>query len=258
MSSAEPWTSSRSALSCPAFRSGRARLVALGVRLRRPHVALGVDRVVVLPVGDRRPGDGGAEDVGGVRDRVEGQVAAVGPPRDADPRRVDERQGPQVLDPGELVLELDPARGRGGSALSKAVPRAAMPRLSSDQTRKPRLASRWAKGEAAAQAFVTVWACGPAVDAQDDRVALRRGRSRRLEQGAVERRPVLRLHLEQLDGARARSRGWAGWRSPRGRAASSRPGSTPTASAASARPTRCPRRTARRGRPRSGACRPRG
>ena len=44
---------------------------------------------------------------------------------------------------------------------SKAVPRAAMPRLSSFHTRKPRLASRLSRGETCSHVFVTVCACGP-------------------------------------------------------------------------------------------------
>ena len=62
----------------------RVEVVAVGVLLRRAHKALGVDVVVVAPVGDRCHGDGHLEGAVAAEEREGGEVAAEAPAPDAD------------------------------------------------------------------------------------------------------------------------------------------------------------------------------
>ncbi len=70
-------------------RERRALRVAARVLLWRPHVALGVDRVVEPPIGDRRDGDPRLEHVVPFEQAERRHVAAVAPAPDADPLAVD-------------------------------------------------------------------------------------------------------------------------------------------------------------------------
>ena len=65
-------------------------LIAVGVLLRRVHVALGVNRIVVVPIGDRGAGNARGEELA-VRQSERGHVAAVAATADADARRVNPR-----------------------------------------------------------------------------------------------------------------------------------------------------------------------
>ena len=82
-----PWTSTRWPERSFAASMHRGLLVALGVVLRRVHVALGVDRVVEAPVVDAGARDAELEHLA-VREREAGHEAAVAPAGDPDARRI--------------------------------------------------------------------------------------------------------------------------------------------------------------------------
>ncbi len=111
LSSARPWMSSSGRVGRPRPRPGdlgdeRRAVVHLGLGLGRAEVALGVVRVVQAPVGHRRPGDGGVEDVRPAEHGQRGQVATEAPPADRHAGEVELRvllrRGVQGVD---LVLE---------------------------------------------------------------------------------------------------------------------------------------------------------
>ncbi len=106
----------------------RAVVVALGVGLGRAHVALGVTRVVAVPVGHWRAGDADLEDLRGAQHGHAGHVAAVAPAVDADPRAIHIGQGSHVAHAGHLVVDLDRAHavGQGGFEGQPAVGAAAV------------------------------------------------------------------------------------------------------------------------------------
>ena len=82
-----------------------SRVVALRILLRRAHVALGVDGVVVAPVGRRRARHAGGEDITAANHANCRHVAAVTVPRDADARGVDVRACcREMLHRGGLII----------------------------------------------------------------------------------------------------------------------------------------------------------
>ena len=209
LSSAVPWRRRSFGPSLRGVGQRGGGLVPFGVLLRELHVPLGVDRVVVLPVGHRRAGDGGPEELRGARRGGERHVAAVRPAADPEAGRVDERELLQLRDPLELVLQLDlaeplrgwPTRRRGRARRSRGCPSA--------QTRKPFEARTWSKSEVAPQRSGHDLRVRPAVDVDDDRVLLRGVEVRRLHEPRVEERPVRageRAHLGRREGVVAEGR----------------------------------------------------
>ena len=224
MSSEAPWISSRSASSAAAFCERRARLVALRVVLRGAHVALGVDRVVVLPVGDRRSRDTRLEDAGRVRERVERQVAAVGPAGDPDPAR-GRRSGSdfRYVDAHELVLELDPAHVEVDRELEGGAARG-HPAVVELEDQEAAAREQAVERRDVAPAVRHGLRVRSAVHAHDHRVAACRVEVGGLEQRAVERRPVRGLELDPLEAAALVAQDLRARRSPRARSAGWRPG----------------------------------
>src|SRR5688572_5575662 len=80
----------------------RATLVAFGIVLRRLHVTLGVDRVVVSPVSDSTARDSHLETLA-VGQRIAGHVATIAPSPDTNTRPVNVRLR---LQPGDAVFEI--------------------------------------------------------------------------------------------------------------------------------------------------------
>ena len=159
-----------------------ARVVAFGILLRRAHIALGVDRVVVAPVGGGRDGDRGLERVAAQDHRGGRHVAAVARAGDADARAVDVRARlGEMRDRSGLVVEVDLAElevRRGFEGLS-AVRRAAVVDRHRDE---PKRRVRIARGE-----LVGHQAHGrAAVGAHDDGVLLARIERRRERDTPVE------------------------------------------------------------------------
>src|SRR5579871_2632309 len=67
----------------------RGGVVAIRILLRRIHVPLGIDRVVIVPVGDRSARNAGGEELA-VRQRIGRHESAVAVPTHADARRIHE------------------------------------------------------------------------------------------------------------------------------------------------------------------------
>src|SRR5262249_48944007 len=80
----------------------RALPVPFGIVLRRAHVALSVNRVIVAPVGDRTAGDADLEGLT-VRERIAGHEPTVAPAPNAYARRVNERL---TLQPGKPIFQI--------------------------------------------------------------------------------------------------------------------------------------------------------
>src|SRR2546423_1611246 len=76
--------------------------VAIGIVLRRAHVALCVDRVVVAPVSDRAAGDPDLEGLA-MCQRVARHESAIAPTPDADARSINVRLR---LQPRESIFEI--------------------------------------------------------------------------------------------------------------------------------------------------------
>ena len=144
------------------------RSYASGSLGRVAEVALGVVRVVQPPVGDRRAGDGGVEDVGAAQHGQRGQVAAEAPAPDRHPVEVElgccSAAAVQRLD---LVLEHRRRRGRGGRPAPTRCPGPACRGRRPRPPRSPgrRTTARWCSR------------CGRAPPA--GRAARRRGRAAR-------------------------------------------------------------------------------
>ena len=81
--------------------------VALGIRLRRVHEALGVVRIVEVPVVHAAAGDAAAEILRIAQHQHGGRRAAEGEALHADARAIHIRQRLQPLRPGDVVLQLD-------------------------------------------------------------------------------------------------------------------------------------------------------
>ena len=87
-------------------RDERTVTIAIGVVDRLSHVALGINRVIVAPVGYRRDGDAGAKAVA-MRHRIESERAAPTPSPPAQPLGVELRIFCQhLVERGHLVAEL--------------------------------------------------------------------------------------------------------------------------------------------------------
>ena len=71
-------------------RQGRV-LVAVRIVLGQTHVALGIDAVVIMPIGYGCASDTGLENARGIQKRVEGHKSAVTPSADSDARPVHDR-----------------------------------------------------------------------------------------------------------------------------------------------------------------------
>ncbi len=87
-------------------RQQRVGVVDVGLLAGIAEVALGVVRVVETPLGDRRAGDGGVEDVGPAQHGERGEVAAEAPAADGDALEVEHAVllgG--VVQGGDLVVE---------------------------------------------------------------------------------------------------------------------------------------------------------
>ena len=84
LSSARPWISSSGRVRPVGQRQQRVGVVDVGLLVGVAEVALGVVGVVEAPLGDRRAGDGGVEDVGPAQHGERGEVAAEAPPADGD------------------------------------------------------------------------------------------------------------------------------------------------------------------------------
>src|SRR5438309_11847995 len=100
---------------------GRALVVAGDIVAEQSHVALGVDRVVQPPVGDRRVGNPHLEDVRIRQDRVHDAVAAVTRPQDGDaaavgpgPRRELPRRLREVVTLPAAGVQVDDLHEGGG------------------------------------------------------------------------------------------------------------------------------------------------
>ena len=85
----------------------RGALVAVGVALRGPHVALRVAGVVPVPARDGCAGDGGLEHAGLLGQAHDRHVAAVAPAVDPDPVQVDEAALGQRAQRIDLVRHLE-------------------------------------------------------------------------------------------------------------------------------------------------------
>ena len=162
LSSARPWISSSGRVSSAGERQQRAGVVDVGPCVRVAEVALGVVGVVEPPLGDRRAGDGGVEDVGPAQHGERGEVAAEAPAADGRPGRGRARGCSlggrvQARRSGPRAPAL--ARSRW-TARSHSEPRPGVPRPSTTTTAKPWSANhcdaRWALCDC-----TTRWACGP-------------------------------------------------------------------------------------------------
>ena len=83
---------------------GTVVVVAAGVVLRQAHVALGVNAVVVAPIGDGGHSDRTLEHVSTLGDAQAAQVAAVAPTPDTDARGIHVRLLAEPFRCGDLVL----------------------------------------------------------------------------------------------------------------------------------------------------------
>ena len=177
---------------------GRALVVARDIVAEQSHVALGVDRVVQPPVGDRRVGDPHFEDVRIRQDRVDHAVAAVARPHDGDAaavgpglrREIARRLGEVVALPAAEVQVDDLHEGAAVVVRAPVV-------QADDDVALLRQPLREAAGR---ELVVHLLRAGPAIDREDHGVALRRVEGERLDEGAVEAHRVGRGEAEQLDG----------------------------------------------------------
>ena len=175
------------------------RGVAIAARIvaRRLHVALGVDRVVVAPVGHRRADDAGRP-AGAVGERVRRHEPAVTPAVQRDARRVDVRLR---LEPRDAILEIAqfqlaelavnrPLRLRALAA------RAAVVEHPDDHTMLREQLVIHVGG--AAPLVAHVGAGRPGVGQLVDRIAARWIEVGRLDQHPVHHEAVSRLHFDEL------------------------------------------------------------
>ena len=182
-------------------RHRAAALVAVVVFLRCAHVALRVDRVVVLPRRHRRRGRGGGEEIRVAEQREQRGVAAVGRAVDPDAGRVDERHRVERADAGGEVVDLGLAEllvDRVERPLALPGRRARVQRHQQhvEARDRARRRERFVHGHAARS--------GTCVHRQQRRVAARRVEVRREADQAVQRRgPVGRWEREELGRAEA-------------------------------------------------------
>ena len=88
------------------LRQQAGRGIALGILLRRVHIALAVHHLVVFPVDDRSAGHAHLEDIGVGAHQVRGHEAAEAPAVDAQAVSVHVGQCLQELHAADLVLHL--------------------------------------------------------------------------------------------------------------------------------------------------------
>ena len=126
--------------------------IAVGEILGQAHVALGIDGVVVAPIGHRRHGHAGAKTIG-VRERIEREGAAPAPSPPAQALLVQLRiLGQGCIQDGQLILKLHRTQVAIGR-LSKRAPPAAHTAIVGVQNGKAVLGEQLVEQQAVAPAI---------------------------------------------------------------------------------------------------------
>src|SRR6266567_3394507 len=187
-------------------------LVAIWKLRGKAHVALSIDGIVVVPIGDRRDRNPCLEAVG-VSERVEGKCAAPAPSPPAKALRIELWVfGEHGIKHQELILELHRSEVVI-SGLGKGSPTMAAAAIVGMEHGEPMLSEQFVEEKRIRPLVLHYLGAGSAVGIQDQGHA---GLSRRAggeKQRRVKSRAIVRLHFKRL--GRAQMEGFEGARRPK-------------------------------------------